>query len=111
MRLPKNTCPDIDKAIAAVREAIQECWTVIEEDDSTAIERANHVLSRIELSIRYVPDMLEELRSANSSLRDAAMYYEEQVSELQDKIDGLEEELRDKNEIIDDLTAYHPGDK
>lgn len=72
--MPKNTCPTIDE--------IQEGISVAEE----AIEKAKDALYGLQRQ-------LEEVRTANSLLREAAETWQEEIDEVEAERDILQERL------------------
>ena len=92
MKLPKNTCPDIDSCIEWVKALAEEA----KEGDG------NHVYHLQ----AWIIDTLEELRTANSQLRDAAIDMEDELNKTEER---LETEIRTlKDEIIDlEYTIRH----
>lgn len=74
--LPPNTCPTIDKAVDILHESAKD-----------------------------VIDYLEEIRKANSELREAAEAWEKEVADLEDERDKLQDELDEANERIKELEA------
>jgi hypothetical protein len=69
MKEPKQTCPLIDKAIKNLAWACEE----IKKEDA---ESAKHYLEDVR-------DLLEEIRTANSDLREYGNYWETYAGELE----------------------------
>lgn len=63
-RLPKHTCPDIDKIISSIRAVERLCR------NARKYESPNELASDIETEVFSLESMLEQLRTSNSSLRD-----------------------------------------
>lgn len=63
-RMPGHTCPEIDKIIAGIDNA--------------------------ENALYGLADIMEELRTANSQLRECAEYWQEQYEELKAEMDAME---------------------
>lgn len=80
-RLPRNTCPNIDEVIDFLKE-------VSENED-------------FERGARWMIDIMEELRDANSTLRGVA----EDGIEAQEKVEELESEVEELKSEIEELRA------
>lgn len=79
----KNTCPDIDKVIEAIRSAQKETAYKSHEE-------ADELRSRLEEIERLLWDaesQMEGLRRSNSALREWATDEAEEVDKLQELID------------------------
>lgn len=114
MKLPKHTCPSIDRIIAQIRY-IEEICSDTNYDD---VEDLKCSLEAIADTLRYekIEDQLEDLRKSNSELREAAETYEEKCEELEEERDSLIEEARDLKEELRDLKeelrdAYSENDR
>lgn len=84
------TCPDIDQGIESNYQYLKESFEEFKEafldgQDPDPKQWADWVQDNCN-------DIFEEVRSTNSSMRDAA---ERQINELLDKIDDLQNECRD----------------
>lgn len=95
--LPRITCPKIDKIISM----IEELQAFAPEDDQSYTGNLE----------RSVIELLEEVRQANSDLRENAEHYieeceklEKTVAEQERRIDDLADELHDLNEEIKELS-------
>jgi archaellum component FlaC len=80
-RLPRNTCPNIDEVIDFLKE-------VSENED-------------FERGARWMIDIMEELRDANSTLRGVA----EDGIEAQEKVEELESEVEELKSEVEELRA------
>jgi archaellum component FlaC len=80
-RLPRNTCPNIDEVIDFLKE-------VSENED-------------FERGARWMIDIMEELRYANSTLRGVA----EEGIEAQEKVEELEYEVEELKSEVEELRA------
>lgn len=80
-RLPRNTCPNIDEVIDFLKE-------VSENED-------------FERGARWMIDIMEELRGANSTLRGVA----EEGIEAQEKVEELEYEVEELKSEVEELRA------
>ena len=80
-RLPRNTCPNIDKVIDFLKE-------VSENED-------------FERGARWMIDVMEELRGANSMLRGFA----EDGIEAQERVEELESEVEELKSEVEELEA------
>lgn len=87
MKLPRNTCPNIDACISLATDLASLC----SEDDSYMSGR------NLESIIGY----LEDLRTANSELRAAATEAVEELERANDTIDELEKKLCDANNELE----------
>jgi predicted nuclease with TOPRIM domain len=77
-RLPRNTCPNIDRVIDFLKEVASE-----NEDLKTDVSR--------------MIDIMEELRGANSMLRGVAedgIEAQERVEELESEVEELKSEVK-----------------
>jgi predicted RNase H-like nuclease (RuvC/YqgF family) len=87
--LPRNTCPNIDRVIDFIKEVASE-----NEDLKTDVGR--------------MIDIMEELRGANSMLREVAedgIEAMDRVSDLEDNVDTLKSEvsqLEERNVLLKD---------
>jgi archaellum component FlaC len=79
--LPRNTCPNIDEVIDFLKE-------VSENED-------------FERGARWMIDIMEELRDANSTLRGVA----EDGIEAQEKVEELESEVEELKSEVEELRA------
>jgi len=79
--LPRNTCPNIDKVIDFLKE-------VSENED-------------FERGARWMIDVMEELRGANSMLRGFA----EDGIEAQERVEELESEVEELKSEVEELEA------
>lgn len=82
LKLPKNTCPGIDRCIEWVKALAEEA----SEGDS------NNVYN---LQV-WIIDTLEELRTANSQLRDAAIGMEDELNETEERLEAEIRALKDE---------------
>lgn len=80
-RLPRNTCPNIDEVIDFLKE-------VSENED-------------FERGARWMIDIMEELREANSTLRGVA----EEGIEAQERVEELESEVEELKSEVEELRA------
>ena len=85
-KLPKITCPDIDRLIKSVK-AIEK---VLKMRIDT-IDEAIGSINEIEYEVSGFEDRLEELRDANRTLREVA----ERADDLEDQVDELEKQIVD----------------
>lgn len=80
MKLPPNTCPMIDR----VKKAIEEAHSLaLNESDDEDVEDLQATLRRIEHILLGEADILEDVRSANSALREAAEHYREEAEKAE----------------------------
>lgn len=90
MKMPKHTCPSIDKVIKSIRSALNEADVKLDEDDVNEVERANRIFRDIVWELRDLEDQMESIRSDNSTLRTIAEHYSNKCDELEAKVDDLE---------------------
>ena len=95
-----NTCPDIDRVLKAIKEAYSNAEVgfdlaeseanseeMTEKDDLASLK---YYFEEIKDQLYSLDSDLEDLRSANSALRDWG-------TDLERKVEGLEEELEERN--------------
>jgi predicted nuclease with TOPRIM domain len=92
----KQTCPDINKYIKYIKQAITEKRYLDRMNESDLLDAAETMSRELENCIDY----LEELRKSNGALRDWGEGLEDElqnaatsISELEDKVEELKEEL------------------
>ena len=95
--LPPFTCPQIDEVI----EFIMDLKSFINDDGfgSTTIEDLSALYDLVELKADAVVATMEEIREANSDLRERQTYFEEENHNYEVKIEELEDlvaELRNQ---------------
>ena len=95
--LPPFTCPQID----AVIEFIVDLKAYISDNGfgSTTIEDLSALYDLVELNADAVVATMEEIRQANSDLRERQTYFEEENQNYEAKIEELEDlvsELRNQ---------------
>ena len=95
--LPPFTCPQIDEVI----EFIEDLRAYISDNGfgSTTIEDLSALYDLVELKADAVVATMEEIREANSDLRERQTYFEEENQNYEVKIEELEDlvaELRNQ---------------
>ena len=95
--LPPFTCPQID----AVIDFIEDLRAYISDNGfgSTTIEDLSALYDLVELKADAVVATMEEIREANSDLRERQTYFEEENHNYEVKIEELEDlvsELRNQ---------------
>lgn len=95
--LPPFTCPQIDEVL----EFINDLKAYLGEDGfgSAKIEDLSALYDLVELKADAVVATMEEIREANSDLRERQTYFEEENHNYEVKIEELEDlisELRNK---------------
>jgi chromosome segregation ATPase len=113
--LPPNTCPTIDAAKAAadsvdesVSSAISELKLLeleLEEEDGDRIESALWCLDQVADEIESAKGLLEDIRTANSALREAAEGAGEEAAELEAERDELKSERDQLRDELDDALS------
>ncbi len=92
---PKQACPLIDKAIKNFKrceeEIKHECYTLRREDLSYS--SATNILNSF-FGIDFI-EILEELRSRCSDLREWGKQWESEVERLEEELEELKEKLND----------------
>ena len=79
-----HTCPDIDKLKSYIEEAVKEC-----KKDYDSLDQARDGFSEVLCFIEDIPNELERLRDANSSLRDWGNALLDKVKELESENERL----------------------
>ena len=95
--LPPYTCPQIDEVI----DFIEDLRAYISDNGfgATKIEDLSALYDLVELNADAVVATMEELRKANSDLRERQTYFEEENHNYEVKIEELEDlvaELRNQ---------------
>jgi len=111
MRLPnepvRNTCPDINRLQKAIKE-IKDNFASFKEDDN--VEDFLDSMNTASWELQDIYDTLEELRNANSALRDwgheLTSLAESLESEKDSEIEELENTISAKDEKIESLEEY-----
>lgn len=80
----KNTCPDIDRGIKALKQAMSEIRDGIEDKQA---------VRSIEIEIDTAIAYFEEVRSANESLRSWGKELEDEIESSANYINDLEEKV------------------
>lgn len=103
MKEPKITCPIIDNAITYVEAVKEDLLDVLSFYEDVAIEDVQNLVEDLKNCIskhydkKYACEVLgplEEIRKANSELREYGNYWEERADELKDEVEGLEDRLQ-----------------
>lgn len=84
----KNTCPDIDNLIEYIKKAMK-----VAKDSRKEFPEADTEFYDIYSYLDGCEDMLNDLRKANSALRDWGYEMEKEVKEQQKSNNALEAEL------------------
>ena len=82
----RHTCPDIDLLQSCINDAVKEC-----KKDYESLDLAQDGFSDVLYFIEDIPNELERLRDANSSLRDWGNALLDKVQELESEIERLRE--------------------
>ena len=82
----RHTCPDIDRLKCDIEDAIKEC-----KKEYDSFDTARDGFSDILYFIDDIPNELERLRDANSSLRDWGNALLDKVKELESENERLSE--------------------
>lgn len=82
LKLPKQTCPDIDRCIEWINALTEEA----KEGDSYHATKLQG----------WIIDTLEDLRNANAALRDAAIDMEDELNKTEERMEKEIEELKDE---------------
>jgi peptidoglycan hydrolase CwlO-like protein len=86
----KHTCPDIDKVIKAIENAVAVC-----NDRSINEDNYRDALKDIEDYLWRLDDTLEELRSSNDALRSWGEEEATKVNELETEVSNLENQIEE----------------
>lgn len=103
----KFTCPDIDRCIKELKEALEYCnkaWNLV--DDNTPPEIEHYLQKAINVLEDYdsrYNNPLEELIDSNSKLRGWGEQLEEQVDSLELENNDLKNTVNKLEQKIDDL--------
>lgn len=89
----KHTCPKIDNVINSIKEVFEACKYASKSEN---LDEIKDCISDIENYLWHSTSIMEELRSANDSLRDWG-------SNEADKVDELESENEDLKDRISNL--------
>lgn len=108
MRLPsepvRNTCPDINRLQKTIKDIQSDFASFKDTDD---VNDFLDSINNASWELRNIYDTLEELRSANSALRDwgheLTSLAEQMESEKDTEIKELEDEILAKESEIDSL--------
>lgn len=104
-----NTCPDIDKVIEAIRASLISVGgidnLIINCPNETEVDQIRYEVTCIENELYHVEGIMEELREANSKLRDWGEGLEEEVSSLEIDLSTMEEKYTDL--IEENLSNKH----
>lgn len=82
----RHTCPDIDHLQSCIKDAVKEC-----KKDYGSLDLAQDGFSDVLYFIEDIPNELERLRDANSSLRDWGNALLDKVKELESENERLSE--------------------
>jgi len=91
-----HTCPDIDRAIASIKEALDTASDFNGNFESKTIDDIKDAFGDIENSLVHMESEMEDLRNNNSSLRDWGDGLETKIIELEEEIDEVREKLESK---------------
>ena len=80
----RHTCPDIDELKRYIEVAVKEC-----KKDYESLDLAQDGFSEVLYFIEDIPNELERLRDANSSLRDWGNALLDKVKELESENERL----------------------
>ena len=95
--LPPFTCPQID----AVIEFIVDLKACISDNGfgNTTIENLSALYDLVELKADAVVATMEEIREANSDLRERQTYFEEENHNYEARIEELEDKIAELNSL------------
>lgn len=97
------TCPDINKNIEYIQDTIENFLQYLIDDYRD--NGFNEDISVKQLSKDLYSDIeqyIEEIRSSNQSIRDAA---EKQIQDIENEKADVEEELKQANNYVEDLES------
>jgi spore cortex formation protein SpoVR/YcgB (stage V sporulation) len=101
----KNSCPDIDKGIAIVKQIAFYLDPISRDIKSYSINDIEEVIDNVLAMSSDIEMHFEEARSVNSDLRSWA---EEEVEKKEKEIEMLREELEDLEMELEDIRQdYH----
>jgi chromosome segregation ATPase len=87
----RHTCPDIDRIIKSLKDAMEECKNTDEID-------GNYIINEL----RGLESDLEDLRTSNSKLRDWGNALVDDLEEQDTRIEELENENETLKSKLDD---------
>ena len=82
-QMPKHTCPIIDK----LKRRIEDAYVMADDPPKNACEESlyNH-LAGIAHELLGEAEVLEDIRRANSDLRECAIFWQERAEEFENKL-------------------------
>jgi hypothetical protein len=92
-RLPGYTCPLIDRVKSAILDAI-----AITKSDIETLEDFHTVMNEINSRLHNEDNILEDIRSANSQLRECAEYWQEDSEYWQKEVNMLKQQIEEMEE-------------
>lgn len=95
----KHTCPDIDKVIKTLNRVIKEIDYRRKIIDKNSEE--DDILYGIASDISDIPDILEDLRNANDSLRTWGEGLDKELNNAVDEIYELEQKVEELQKQTD----------
>lgn len=90
-KMPGHTCPLIDKVIEFITDA--EAYTEDNDFGKAKIEDLQALYDHIAEEGYGIKAVLEEIREANSNLRQLAEHYNEEAEKLEEQVQELKEEI------------------
>ena len=78
-RIPKHTCPMIDK----LKARIQYAHKLASQSDESDVESLKSIISDIAHELDGEADALEDIRDANLQLRNCAEYWQAEAESLE----------------------------
>lgn len=93
-----HTCSSIDTVIGEIKSAIRDCdWSIVNENT----EGCNDAMK----SLEGLEDIMEDIRKANSGLRDYGDEQYQRVEKLENEVSDLESEISELKSKIEDLES------
>lgn len=90
-KMPGHTCPLIDKVIEFITDA--EAYTEDNDFGSAKIEDLQALYDHIASEGYSIKAVLEEIRQANSDLRELAEHYNDEAEKLDEQVQELKVEI------------------
>jgi len=88
-KLPKETCPAIDAIIKQCQRELDSIKYAIKREDDA--DELKYILDSVGDTLRDIISDIEDLRKANSDLREYGAYYKELFDEAVSELEAVEQ--------------------
>lgn len=104
-RLPPNTCPLIDSVLERIDQALGELQKISRDigHEEIDVENIDGFVSDAVHELKSCASTMEDIRSANAKLRDAAETNYSEGSDYRDQVEDLEGQVRDLKDEVETL--------